>query len=173
MKWGACVAEKVKGLGSDAWDYRTVLRRKSAWPERCRKSDCSKQRIGVASAAAAAAAAAGETAVGAARELGEGSGGTKYVTVVDAVAVGTNFASIRTRCFEERSRCRLVIVGGSWSVECSRCEMRLVGASLSGIGLELWCRTQFPLVHVPVKYRLEPRPMCSHRLTVAADRTTM
>lgn len=168
MKWGACVVEKVKGLGSGALGCRTVLRMMSAWPERCPRTDCSKQRIGVASAAAA-----GETAVGAARELGEGFAGTNYVTAVDAVAVGTNFANIRTRCFEEHSRYGLAIVGGCWSVECSRCEMRLVGASLSGIGLELWCRTQFPLVPVPVKYRLEPRPMCSHRLTGAADKTTM
>ena len=160
MKLGACVVEKVKGLGSGALGCRTVLRMMSEWPERCPKTDCSKQRIGVASAAAA-------------RELGEGFAGTNYVTVVDAVAVGTNFASIRTRCFVEHSRYGLAIVGGCWSVECSRCEMRLVGASLSGIGLELWCRTQFPLVHVPVKYRLEPGPMCSHRLTVAADKTTM
>lgn len=138
----------------------------SAWPERYPRTDYSKRRIGVAGAAA------GETAVGVAKELGEDVAGTNYVTV-DAVAVGTNFASIRTHCFEEHSRYGLAIVGGCWSVGYSRCEMALVGASLSGIGLELWCRTQFPLVPVPVKCRLEPRTMCSHRLTGAADRTTM
>lgn len=159
--------EKVRALDSGAWGCRTVLKMMSAWQERCPRTDCSKQRIGVAGAAAA-----GETAVGVAMELGEDFAGTNYVTVVDAVDVGTNFASILTRCFEEDSRYGLAIVGAYYSVGYSRCERRLVGASLSGIGFELWCRTQFPLVPVSVKYRLEPRPMCSHRLTGAADKTT-
>lgn len=98
--------------------------------------------------------------------------GIKYVTVVDAVAVGTSFAGIRTRYFGEHSRYGLAIAAVCWSVENSRCERVLVGASLAGIDLELCCRTKFLSVPVPVKYRLEPRPMCSHRLTGAADRTT-
>ena len=94
------------------------------------------------------------------------------MTVVDAVAVDTNSVGSRTRCFEEHSRYGLAIAGVRWSVGYSRCEMALVGASLAGIGLELWCRTQSPLVLVPVNYRLEPRSMCSHRLMGAVDRTT-
>lgn len=121
--------------------------------------------------------------MGVAMELAEDVAGIKDVTVavvvvavvvvVDAVAVvGTSFAGIRTRYFEEYSRYGLAIADVWWSVGYSRCERGLVGASLSGIDLELWCRTQFPSVPVPVKCRLEPRRMCSHRLTGAADRTT-
>lgn len=99
-------------------------------------------------------------------ELAEDVAGTKYVTV------GTSFAGIRKRYFGGHSRYGLAIVGVCWSVENSHCERALVGACLSGIDLDLCCRTQFPSVPVPVKYRLEPRRMCSHRLTGAADRTT-
>lgn len=106
-------------------------------------------------------------------ELAEDVAGTKHVIVVDAVTVGTSFAGIRTRYFEEHSHYGLAIAGVCWIVGYSRCDRALAGSSLSGIDLEFCCRTQFPLVPVPVKYRLEPKPMCSHRLTVVADRTKM
>lgn len=98
-------------------------------------------------------------------ELAEDVAGTKYVTV------GTSFAGIRKRYFGGDSRYGLAIAVVCWSVVNSHCERALVGASSSGIDLELCCRTQIPSVPVPVKYRLEPRPMCSHRLRGAVDRT--